>query len=191
MLWFIAAATTALGILVAPNSGGGQWGVRYLLFSYVPLVVLASETLAAIPRVAMKRGAIALVIFASLLVQRAAYRELRGTKNLYGRLIDAVAANTTPGTPLVTDVWWLDQVAAAPLNHNEVLVASDTAVGRDIVRRLGEQLVPRVTVARSQDVSSAIDDWSADTCYVEESRSETPVRQIILIQLRHRCGTQP
>ena len=191
MLWFIALTTTALATVLAPNAGGGQWGVRYLLFSYVPLVILAADALARIPNGVMRKAAIAIVVLVSLLVQRTAYRELRGTKNTYGRLVDAVAANTTAGTPLVTDVWWLDQLAAATLAHDDVLFAGDAGVGRDIVRRLSELVVPSVTVVRSREVSADVGNWSENTCYFEEGRSEAPVRQVVLIRLRHRCGYTP
>jgi len=44
---------------------------------------------------------------------RAAYRQLRGTKLGYGRIVDLIATTTAPGEFVVTDLWWLDQVAAA------------------------------------------------------------------------------
>lgn len=190
-LWFIALTTTLLVVLVAPNAGGGQWGVRYLLFSYVPLVVLAASVVGKIEHRTFRRVVIGAVILGSLLVQRSAFRELRGTKRTYGRMVDVIGTNQVRGTPLVTDVWWLDQLAAAPLAHEDVLFAGDPTVGRDIVRRLSELVVPSVTVVRSAEVSADLDSWSAETCYFEEGRVEVPIRQLVLVHLRHRCGYKP
>ena len=35
------------------------------------------------------------------------------------------------------------------------------------------------------------DSWSDGTCYVEERREELPVRGLVAIRLRHRCGDRP
>ena len=79
-------------LLTAPNDGGGQWGPRYLLFAYVPLALLAADAVRGCP------GCVGLVIVVLLAscgwVQRAAYRQLRGTKATYGRVVDFVARNT-------------------------------------------------------------------------------------------------
>ena len=139
-------------LLTAPNDGGSQWGPRYLLFAYVPLSILAADVVQALvaPAAAVRarqrpgfasarttRLAVAvLLLLAAVWAQRAAYRQLRGTKLTYGRLVDFVAASTFPDGPVVTDVWWLDQLGAAALGGRNVLFAGDSAVGKGIVQRL-------------------------------------------------------
>ncbi len=191
-LWLVALLTTALVVAAAPNDGGGQWGPRYLLFAYVPLVLLAVDTLQELPRRHLLSGiAIVVILATSLWVQRAAYRALRGTKATYGQLVDFVATNTEPGANVVTDLWWLDQLAASALGGRNVLYANDSATVKDIVRRLSETTTPSAVLFRSRDESADVSSWSDDTCYFEERRDELPLRGLVAIHLRHRCGYKP
>lgn len=191
-LWLVALLTTLFALAAAPNDGGGQWGPRYLLFAYVPLVLLAVDTLMELPRRRLVAGAtIALVVVAGIWVQRAAYRSLRGTKATYGRIVDFVAANVEPGGNVITDLWWLDQLAAPALDGRNVLYAADSATIRDIVRRMSELTTPSVVVVRSREESADVSSWSDDTCYFEEAREELPLRGLVAIHLRHRCGYKP
>jgi hypothetical protein len=190
-LWLVAGLTVLLVVLSAPNEGGGQWGPRYLLFAYVPLSLLAADLLQDLPPGWPRAVTLVALLAACLLVQRAGYRQLRGTKETYGRLVDFVRAQTTAGTFVVTDVWWLDQLAAAALDGRTVLFTSDAETGRNVVQRLSDRTVPSLTVIRSREASEDVDSWSAPTCYFEEGREELPVRGVVAIRLRHRCGYKP
>src|SRR5262249_4006021 len=144
---FLAAAaiiTAVLVWLVAPNDGGGEWGPRYLLFVYVPLVILAADVVDPLPRPGMVVAALALVVIASVMIQRAAYRQLRGAKSTYGRVVDFVNDSVAPGGYIVTDLWWIDQVAASATSERRVVYAGDTASGQAIMRRMSEAVVPIV-----------------------------------------------
>ena len=46
----VAVLAAALVVLTAPNDGGAQWGTRYLLLEYLPLTILATDTLAYVAR---------------------------------------------------------------------------------------------------------------------------------------------
>ncbi len=191
-LWLVALLTTAFVMVAAPNDGGGQWGPRYLLFAYVPLVLLAVDTLQELPRRHLVAGSvIVLTLATSLWVQRTAYRSLRGTKATYGRLVDFVARNAEPGANVVTDLWWLDQLAASALDGRNVLYATDSPTVKDIVRRLSETTTPSAVLFRSRDESADVSSWSDETCYFEERRDELPLRGLVAIHLRHRCGYKP
>ena len=191
-LWIVALLTTVFVVAAAPNDGGGQWGPRYLLFAYVPLVLLAVDTLQELPRRRLLAGAVIVVVLAaSLWVQRSAYRSLRGTKVTYGRLVDFVASNVEPGANVVTDLWWLDQLAASALDGRNVLYASDSATVKAIVQRLSDSTTPSAVVFRSREESADVNSWSDDTCYFEEGREELPLRGLVAIHLRHRCGYKP
>lgn len=187
-LWTVAVLTIGLTLLVAPNDGGGQWAPRYLLPAYVPLVLLAADTIQALPRTVWAIALIVVLAAGGVWVQRAAYRTLRGAKNTYGRLADAVERLSSPGLPVITDVWWLDQLAAAALDDRNVLVAADPSAGRDIVRRFSDLVSPSVTVVRSHEIQGGVDAWNTGTCYFEEAREEVDVRGVVVYRLRHRCG---
>lgn len=205
-LWLVTSVYVLLVLLTAPNLGGGQWGPRYLLFAYVPLTVLAADLLQDLLGAAdgaSRRGprsrrpghwALSLVVallVASVWVQRTGYRQLRGTKATYGRIVDFVSVHTTPDRQVVTDVWWLDQLAAAALGDQNVLYAGNADAGQAIVRRLSELTTPTVTVFRSREETPALQDWTDGTCYFEEQRDDLDVRGIVAIRLTHRCGYKP
>jgi hypothetical protein len=187
-LWLLFGLTVLLVVGTAPNGGGSQWGPRYLLFAYVPLVILAADFVQALPRNASARIALVTLVLVCAWVQRAAYRELRGTKALYGQIVDFVERSAAPGVPVVSDLWWLDQLASPALEGRTFLFADRAQTGIDLVRRLSDHTVPTTTIVRSRDESPDIGSWSNGTCYFEEARDELAVRGLVAIRLRHRCG---
>ena len=64
------------------------------------------------------------------MTSRAAYLELRGTKRNYDGLVAATASFTPPGGIVLTNAWWLDQVAAALHGSRTFLFVPDAAGGR-------------------------------------------------------------
>jgi hypothetical protein len=192
-LWVVALVNIGLVVTTAPNDGGGQWGPRYLLFSYVPLVVLAADAVDA----AMSRKhvgvAVALVALLawSLWLQRTSYRQLRGTKATYGRIVEFVGAKAAPGVHIVTNVWWLDQIAAASTEGRELFYVPDDAAGRAVVRRLSDSEIPAVTIFRVGSDTPPGAEWARGTCYVEEARDRISTRDLVALRLSRRCPPFP
>jgi hypothetical protein len=189
-LWTMAIVTVVLVLLTAPNSGGSQWGPRYLLFAYVPLSILAADFLQGLmpARRLSDRALVVVLLVVSAWIGRAAYRDLRGTKALHGQIVDLVHRTTAPDTAVVTDVWWLDQLAAPALERPAFFFADHPEVGRDILRWFGDHRIRSVTVLRSREESADVDSWSSGTCYAEVGREELDVRALVAIRLEHRCG---
>ena len=187
-MWIVGVLTCALVLLAAPNDGGGQWGPRYLLFAYVPLVLLAADALGALPRRKLNAFALVFLLIGCIWIQRTGYRQLRGTKQMYGRVVDFVAKEIEPGGYVVTDLWWLDQVAAAATSQRQLVYAGDETTATDIMRRLNKEVVPIVTVIRSQSESANVNSWTDQTCYVEMHRHTLDVRDLVAIWLHHRCS---
>ena len=183
----VAIVTTLLVVLTAPNDGGGQWGPRYLLFAYVPLVLSAADAVQRFRRGIASAMLIVVLLAACVWVQRAAYRQLRGAKATYGRVVDFVARNTRPSGPVVTDVWWLDQIASSAVDRGTFLFAGEATTGHDIVRRLSDARVAEVTVFRSREVSADLDGWTPASCYEEQAREELDVRGLVAIRLGLHC----
>lgn len=102
-------------VLTAPNDGGAEFSPRYLLLAFVPAAVLVADALARTTSRFKTIGTVvvATTILAGIAVQRAAYKDLQGAKNTYERIVMLVQQNTSPGSYVVSDLWWLDQVAAA------------------------------------------------------------------------------
>lgn len=189
-LWTVAAIDIALVLLTAPNDGGAQWGPRYLLFACIPLAILMGDAAQSLAR----RGTagivvVALVAAAALWTGRTAYRELLGTKQTYGRLVDFLSRELPPGSYAVTDLWWLDQVAATLTSSRQFVYVPNANDGHAIVRRLSDAVVPSVTVIRSASESPDTASWRAGSCYFEEQRATFSIRDVVVVHLRHRCGS--
>src|SRR5262249_11173997 len=116
-----------------------------------------------------------------------AYRELRGAKTTYGRVVDFVASEVGPTDYVVTDLWWLDQVAAPVTSDRRVAFVPDPASGHAVMQRLSRAVTPIVIVIRSATESLDQTAWQEDTCYVEIKRDSIAVRGLVAITLHHRC----
>jgi len=187
-LWTSAVLVLVLVLLTAPNDGGGQWTPRYLLFAYVPLVILAADALEALPRRPATAAALGLLLLACLWIQRSAYRELRGTKSTFGQVVDFVSNEVAPGGCIVSDLWWLDQIAASSTSARRLIYVPSAGDAHAVMQRLSRAVVPIVTVIRSESESPDIGAWREDTCYVEIKRDRLNVRRLVAITLHHRCS---
>jgi hypothetical protein len=151
--------------------------------------VLGADTIERLPmRKAASVVALTAAVAGCLWIQRTAYRQLRSTKATYGHVVDFVATQSPNGGYLVSDLWWLDQVAATEIRRRRFLFAPEAETGRSIVKRLSDLTVPTVTVFRSTTESPDLSSWSEGTCYFEEERARTSIRDLVAIRLRHRCN---
>ena len=205
----VAFVSAALVVFSAPNDGGAQWGVRYLLLAYLPLTILATDTLAyvvrflgtrrraragekAAPRSAAGRAvpflAVAILAAGSAWLQRSSYKELRGAKLTYARMVDFVAAETDPGRAIVTDLWWLDQSAASLADSRRFFVVTDAAQAAEVLRRLSDAHEPAVTLLRHPvDSPGPVSAWLARSCYSFE-REHGSGEGLMAIQLSRTCS---
>jgi hypothetical protein len=207
-----AALTIALVMLTAPNDGGAQWGPRYLLLAYLPLSILATDTITYVVRlvVAIRRArhsglkfgrfgatlvftaavaaAVASLGVGSLWLQRAAYRELRGSKLTYARLVDFVEHHAPPGRAVVTDLWWVDQVAASLADSRRFFSVTTPDMGAEALRLLDHSGEPAVTLLRSPvDSPGHFTDWTKGTCYQFDSERGDG-EGLIAIQVVRSCS---
>jgi hypothetical protein len=152
----LATFVTVVGVLLtATNDGGAQWGTRYLLIAAPPLLLLAARgaTDAAgqgalrWPRLA----ALVVILLAGAATSRAAYLELRGAKRSYEGLVAAVAGAVPPGGVIVTNAWWLDQIAAALHRSRTFLYVPDEPAAARAFALLQNERIEHVTVAWSEE----------------------------------------
>ena len=187
-LALVGAIDIVLVVLTAPNDGGGQWGPRYLLLAFVPAAVLAADLVVSLARRQVVGAAVAMAaVVVGILVQREGYQDLRGAKRTYGRVLDFVRSEVPEGSVALTDVWWLDQVAAAAAIRRQFLYASSPDAGREIIERLASAGTPHVTVIGSKETALAPLAWLQSACYRQEGRREIPDRKLVAIQLRREC----
>ena len=188
----LALGVTLLVILSAPNDGGGQWGPRYLLFAFIPLPILIADVLAVTARTKPPSGAIvvAVILVASAVVQRSAYKELRSAKTTYGRIVDFVERNTPPGSHVVTDLWWLDQVTAALYPTRSILFVDNPDSAQQLFSLLNHRGL-RFFIVRSTDESptSGLAAWVDSGLVVPERYIRLADRQLVLIQVSARGST--
>jgi hypothetical protein len=147
----LALVDTALVLATTPNDGGAQWGPRYLLLATGPAALSVCWMLADMWRRRVWIGITAAIVLvaASLGVQRHAFKDLRSTKEGYKDLQDLVVDAARDGLVL-TDVWWLDQVAGTN-GPPPVFLYAPTDRLSDTARRLDEIGVRAFLVVTAED----------------------------------------
>jgi hypothetical protein len=186
----LAAVVAAAGVvLTATNDGGAQWGTRYLLIAAPPLLLLAARgaTQAAghgawrTPRLAL----LALVLLAGAMTSRDAYVELRGTKRNFAGLVAEVSAVAPPGSVIVTNAWWLDQVAASLHGSRTFLYVPDRAAAARALTTLRAERIDAVTLASSLDDSPDTLEGVLDgTCFRAIATRHVSLRRVRLVNAR-------
>ena len=176
----------ALVAITAPNDGGGQWGPRYLLFAFIPASLLLADAVHALSGRAAVAGiaATAVLFAAGAWIQRSGYRELRGTKIMYGRVLDLVEQEVPPGGYAVTDVWWLDQVAAFATDERTILFAANEDSRRDALRRLHSADVATVVAFTTGVSPDDLEGWKHAPCYQAESEAAIELPRLAAVALR-------
>lgn len=166
------AVVTALGVwLTSTHDGGAQWGPRFLLIATPAFVLLAAaglqQAIAAGPWRAWRAAATTVVVMAALWTSRSAYGELRGAKRHYAAIVEAIAAATEPHGYVVTDVWWLDQIAAPLYGSRTFLVIDSPSASAGVLARLQRAGVNRVLLAWSAEPDAPGPLSTAGTCFVD------------------------
>lgn len=179
----IAVVAAAGIILTATHDGGAQWGPRFLLITtpaLLPLAAAAAWRLMTRPgRTRALRWAVAGVLLAaSLWSSRAAYVELRGAKRAYAALVAQLAARTPDGGIIVTDVWWLDQIAAPLYGRRVFLVASDDAEARRLAGDLETAGVRTFTVVDGDEPLGALAPAFEGGCYTTQPAGTIATRNL-------------
>jgi hypothetical protein len=154
----------------------------------VPASILLADAAEAALRLRVAGTVIVVMLVAAgVWTQREGYKSLRTTKTIYGRVLDFVRFEAPPGGTVVTDLWWLDQVAAAAADSRQLLFAVDAQAAAAIMGRLDRASVPAVTVIRSRTESPDLDPWLGQTCYKETESREIADRELVAFRLTRSC----
>jgi len=170
-LWFLALWTLVLVWLTSTHDGGAQWGPRFLLIASPALIVLATaaatEAIKPGYRRRLRQVLVVIILIAGIWTTRAAYRELRGTKRYYARVVNATQSETELRGYVVSNVWWFDQVVAALHQSRTFLHAPDAEGVRLVLQQLAVANVSDATLVwtREGPESAPLNDAVAGTCY--------------------------
>lgn len=179
----------ALVIGTAPNEGGAQWGPRYLLFAYIPLAVIVSDV---VSWLSARRRFVAVavaVILVSVWVDRVAYKNLRTSKVIYARVVAFVEQQSARNVPVVTDLWWLDQVAARLTTTRTFLYGPDDPSRHMIVKTLSDQGVHEAVLIFSRNESPSVpSEWLVGSCYAITSTNDLVDRQMRAVHIALDCA---
>jgi hypothetical protein len=183
-LGLCALLTGGLIILTATHDGGAQWGPRFLLVIVPPLILLAAASLADVSRAGdlrwMRVALTVAILLGALLTSRAAYREIRGAKHSYARIVDATTRLTKPGEPIVTNVWWFDQITAALYGTRPFFYTGDLSAANETLRDLSAADQQHLSIVWSKDPGSEpLDSAAEGTCYRFVNVTSTPDRQLV------------
>lgn len=149
-----------LSVVLAPNSGG-PWGPRYLLPVVGPFVLLSVEAWERLRRssgsrlgwVAVDVAFVALVL-AGAMTQGAGLVKLRQVRAGNDALSKSVLR--TPQAVVVTDIWFVPQIAPEAYGDVPFLLVRTGDEWRDLESRLVAQGVKRVRVVRLADWETAL-----------------------------------
>ena len=182
-LYVIAAVSTLGIVLTAAHDGGAQWGPRFLLVTAPVVLVLAahgaSDALNPGYGRVVRVSIVALILIAGLATSRAAYRELRGSKRFYARVVSTAAAVTPPEEVLLTNVWWFDQIVAPLYGTRTFLYADSQQTATGILRELTDAHIDRATlVTTMEEGGEALDRALAGTCFEILGTREIPERSL-------------
>jgi hypothetical protein len=183
-MYWLAGGTSLAVWLTSTHDGGAQWGPRILLISAPAFIVLAAAairdlTLPGALRWARVAMVVALVAFGGW-ASRHAYVDLRGWKRYYASLVTALEQQTAPGTYIVTNVWWLDQIAAPVYPSRTFLVTTSSGETADALRLLAREGAPSITLVWSSESGEAGRMQTSGTCYSVEREVHIPERQLVL-----------
>jgi hypothetical protein len=130
---------------------------------------------------------IALVLIAGLATSRAAYRELRGAKRGYHRMVSATASLTSPGDFVLTNVWWFDQVAASLHGSRVFLYAGNRSSARQALAELaGARIHQARLIWTEEEGAESLDGATAGTCFDVVSIEQIPERSLRVASARCR-----
>ena len=193
-LWMPGLVSIGAVILLSTHNGGAQWGPRFLLIASPALIVLAC---AAAYRAAQRDGEwfrarlalVSLLLFSAVFTTREAYRELRGTKQLYARINDATIAGVPPGAYVVSRVWWFDQVTASLHGRHTVLTVDDDSEERAALAELeAAQITSALLVVSDESGERRSPPQTAGTCFTTTGERRVHERVLRFVSLA--CATQ-
>jgi hypothetical protein len=177
----------ALVLVLAPNDGGSQWGPRYLVPVLGPLVLLGVDKWHRLKLTARSElgrravtGAFAALVLAGIVTQAVGVVYLWQTRSGNDTLTRVLLR--TPTVPVVTDVWYVPQIAPDVYGRVPLLLIQTTVEWRELMGRLAEEGVERVRLVRLPGAEIASQDDIALHCRsLLDTGTELPTEPPLLV----------
>lgn len=191
-MWWLSVFTVVAVWLSSTHDGGAQWGPRFALIAAPAMMVIAaanaSDAVGPGQARRFRQALVLMVLLAGLWSTRAAYRELRGAKQFYAQLVDAVERSTATGSVLVFSTWWFDQVVASLSSSRTFLYADSASTAATILRELQSGGIRDAVLvwSREQPADGAIVEAVDGTCYQAAQTRDIPERELRIVKVR--CG---
>ena len=188
-MWWLTVFTIVAVWLSSTHDGGAQWGPRFVLIAAPAMIVIAAANLsdATGPGQAqrLRQAIVLIVLLAGLWTTRAAYRELRGTKQFYAQLVDAVDRRVAKGSVIVFSTWWIDQVVASLYSTRTFLYADGAPAAAAILNALQSAAIHDAVLvwSREQPEDGGAGEAVGDSCYQIARTDDIPERQVRLLTL--------
>jgi hypothetical protein len=181
--WLVAAST--LGIwLTSTHDGGAQWGPRFLLIATPAFLVLAAaalhETTSAGRLRRVRVSLVAVIVLAGAWTSRHAVLDLRGVKRFHARLVAGIDRQVPPGAYVVSNIAWIDQIAASSSGTRTWLIAAPPEQPRAVLERLERSGVRTISVVWSTDPVEPGPLSLDGSCYRLRDVVEVPERLIAI-----------
>lgn len=188
-MWWLTVFTIVAVWLSSTHDGGAQWGPRFVLIAAPAMIVTAAANLSDAtgpgPAQRLRQALVLIVLLAGLWTTRAAYRELRGTKQFYAQLVDAVDRHVAHGSVIVFSTWWFDQVVASLYSTRTFLYADGAPAAATILNALQGAAIRDAVLAwsREQPEDGVAGEAVGDSCYQIARTDDIPERQVRLLTL--------
>ena len=196
-LWWLALFTIVAVLLSSTHDGGAQWGPRFVLIAAPAMIVLAAANISDAagpgPAQRFRQAVVLIVLLAGLWTTRAAYRELRGTKQFYAQLVEAVDRVVENGSVIVFSTWWFDQVVASLHSTRTFLYADGAPAAATILEELQAAGIHNAVLvwSREQPEDSAAGEAISHSCYQIAETDDVPERQLRFLKVRCQPEPQP
>lgn len=189
-MWWITLFTLVAVWLSSTHDGGAQWGPRFVLIAAPAMIVLAaanmSDAIGPGRALRIRQALVLIVCLAGLWTTRAAYRELRGTKQFYAQLVDAVDRSVEEGSVIVFSTWWFDQVVASLYPSRTLLYADSASSAAAILHELQVANTRDAVLVWSREdaADGAIVEAIGGTCYQTAQVHDLPERELRFLRVR-------
>lgn len=181
--WIAAASTIGIW-LTSTHDGGAQWGPRFLLIATPAFLLLAAAALHELTAAgrlrSLRLALVAVIVLSGAWTSRHAVLDLRSVKRFHARLVGGIARHVPAGSYVVSNVAWIDQIAAPLHGTRTWLIAAPPERPRAVLARLERSGIRTIRIVWSTDPVEPGPVSLDGSCYRLRDVVEVPERLIAI-----------